>query len=165
MKGKIQSERIIYPWLLAPTGSACVVHAHGADVQFQHSSSLGKEELNCQFHPHFLRPLSFVMPLPCLKLFMKPSRGGNLSGSCTTRWGILSIVRTAGIRRQATWPRENILEESQYMNTAQVRIKRRSSEAAFLVAGLYGRTWSHFLSYYLPRGNGWLWARLPGASL
>lgn len=29
-------------------------------------------------------------------------------------------MRTAGIRRQATWHRENILEDSQYMNTAWV---------------------------------------------
>ena len=30
---------------------------------------------------------------------------------------------------------------------------------------LAGRLGSQPLSHYLPRGNGWLWARLPGASI
>lgn len=53
-----------------------------------------------------------------------------------TRWGILSAVRTAGIRRQATWHRENTLEDSQYMNTAWVsgeKMLRASCEPSQLV--------------------------------
>lgn len=73
-----------------------------ADGPFWHSSSLAKGARPLVLHP-FRDHVPTVLvtgdgPLPCLKLFMKPSRGGNLSGSCTTRWGT-GTVRTAGIRR------------------------------------------------------------------
>lgn len=39
-------------------------------------------------------------------------------------------MRTAGIRRQATWHRENTLEDSQYMNTAWVKEGRKEGAGA-----------------------------------
>lgn len=90
-------------WSLGWLGSAILLRLPCWDYRFPHHTTL---------------PARY--PLPVLKLFKKPSRGGNWSGLCTTRWGILSTVHTAGIRRQATWHRENTLEDSQYMNTACV---------------------------------------------